>query len=149
MRAQRPLRNVLAAVGVAPIVVLAPVGAWSQAPAIDRSEKGCIAAGRAIAAAPPPIPPATQIVATHFAATTRRCYVLLTLISDGPPAIAANIRTLYRGESRQVLALASDQGGVLSGAVYDPAHVVRGMVQNGYADALGYIDSKMSFDDIP
>ncbi|HTR87826.1 MAG TPA: hypothetical protein VMI56_25315 [Reyranella sp.] len=130
------------------LALLAPSATSAQAPDLDKLDKACTAAARAIAAANPPPPPTTQLVATHFArTTTHRCYVLLTQIAAGPPA--ANIRTLYRGEKRQVLAIASDVGGARSGSVFDPSHVAQGPLQNGYDDALGYIDSKMAFDEVP
>jgi hypothetical protein len=128
--------------------LLAPLAASAQAPALDKLEKDCTAAAQAIAAANSPPPPTTQLVASHFArSTTRRCYVLLTQVASGPPA--TNIRILYRGENRQPLAVASDEGGVRSGSVFDPSHVAQAPIQNGYDDALGYIDSKMAFDEVP
>jgi hypothetical protein len=125
------------------LAFLIPFAAWAQAPVFEKSEKGCAAAAETIAAANPTVPPMTQLVAAHFARTTSRCYVLLTQTTDSP---TSNVRTLYRGESQQALAIASDIGGSRSGSVFDPSHVADGTNPNGYDDALGYIDSKMAFD---
>ena len=112
----------------------------------DLTPEGCVEAGKRLAAAGRPLAMNTQLVATHFAPTTGRCYVLLTLLADGtddtPPT---TIRTLYRGENGEVLAIASDQAGTRTGLVSDPAHVSP-LQDQGYDDALGYIDSKMRFE---
>ena len=49
------------------------------------------------------------------------------------------------GENGEVLAIASDQAGTRTGLVSDPAHVLP-LQDQGYDDALGYIDSKMRFE---
>ncbi len=123
--------------------------ALAQSPAAKQaigSDKECTAAGQKIAAANPAIPLNTQLVATHYAHTTGRCYVLLTLVADGSGNAQSTIRTLYRGESGEVLAIASDQPGGRSGMVFDDSHIAFTRENEGYDDALAYIDSKMAFD---
>jgi hypothetical protein len=110
------------------------------------SEQQCAALGAKIAAANNEAPLTEQLVQTHFARTTRRCYVLLTWLSGGSDGIpSSTTRTLYRGESQEVLALARDQGpGNRSGSVFDPSYTPA--ISNSYDDALAYMDSKMAFD---
>jgi cAMP phosphodiesterase len=85
----------------------------------------------------------TQSQVSHYEPRTNRCYVELTIRAN------LNImdyleRTLYDGQTREILAFAKIEKGRKSGIVFDKQHKTKNLDNEGFDDASAYIDEVMA-----
>lgn len=89
----------------------------------------------------------TKDQVSHYDPRSNRCYVELIVQAANPKRADEYInRTLYDGQTKELLAFAKIQKGQKVGMVFDRQHGIGDLKNAGWDDASAYIDERMADD---
>jgi hypothetical protein len=88
----------------------------------------------------------SQSQISNYEPRTNRCYVELTVQTADASKFNYFNRSLYDGQTRELLAFAKIQGAQKAGMVFDKQHVTSSLNNAGFDDANAYIDKMMTAD---
>jgi hypothetical protein len=88
----------------------------------------------------------TQFQISNYEPRTNRCYVEFTTQAIDPSKLDYHNRTLFDGQTREILAFAKTEKGQKAGMVFDRQHQSTGLTNAGWDDANAYIDKMMTAD---
>jgi hypothetical protein len=89
----------------------------------------------------------TQSQVSHYEPRTNRCYIAITVQTANMNVTSALIRrSLYDGQTKELLAWTSWERGRKAGMVYDKQHKMTTWANGGWDDADAYIEGMMADD---
>jgi hypothetical protein len=88
----------------------------------------------------------TQSQVSHYNPQTNRCYVELTVQTADLQKANYYSRSLFDGQTKEMLAFARVEKGIESGIVYDRQNKPAPLTNEGWVEASNYMDQMMADD---